>query len=209
MTGIYTLYNTVSNKVYIGGAEDITFAWSNEITTLLTKTHTNTHLQNSWNKYGPTVWQFSIFKTCMPRELEALKNATVDKFLNDKGKANVYNVPEKPAQVTVQSPRTVQHIKPSTINPSTRVGTTTRPNVVVDRETSVAKYFTVPFKYRKTLAAVQATQSVQPTQLQSAQLQTNTSRFRSCAKCSGPVYMKNKHYNKLCPTCYSKLVTKS
>ena len=95
---------------------------------------------------------------------------------------------------------------------SGRIDTST-PNPVTQPSIPVVK-FDVPFQYRKTAAALhnaltgrpaitaQVTNgvvtSVTVTSSRPAPAPTNS---RSCVTCGGPVYMKNKHYNKLCTTC--------
>lgn len=64
MTGIYKIQNKINNKVYIGQAIDIEDRWRNHLSSLRTNTHTNTHLQNSFNCYGENAFIFSVIEEC-------------------------------------------------------------------------------------------------------------------------------------------------
>lgn len=202
MIGIYTIFNTISKKALIGGSTDITNSWETEVNALLTKTHENPHLQNSWNKYGPTVWRFQVLKTCAPNEINSLVSQYINTYKTELGEKNVYNIPIK---VVPAAPK----IDPI-IEMTRRVGsgtTTGRVTAPAPRTHSSmpTNYFAVPFQYKKTVAALQSTQAA-PVQVSRPVNATvvSTARTRPCASCSGPVYMKNKHYNKLCTDCYSK-----
>lgn len=68
-TGVYKITNTISGDFYIGSAR-ISFhkRWSKHKWQLRTNKHPNKHMQNSWNKYGETAFNFSILEIC-PKEL--------------------------------------------------------------------------------------------------------------------------------------------
>lgn len=66
--GIYEIKNTINNKRYIGQSINIEKRWQNHKRELKTQKHYNSHLQNSWNKYGESAFVFSIIEKC-PKEL--------------------------------------------------------------------------------------------------------------------------------------------
>lgn len=69
--GIYKITNRVNNKVYIGKSIDIlNKRWPSHKNLLNNGTHGNTHLQNSWNKYGEENFDFSIIFECPSDELD-------------------------------------------------------------------------------------------------------------------------------------------
>ena len=63
-SGIYQIENLVSGKVYIGSAVDIDNRKSKHFHDLRNNKHVNTHLQNSFNKYGESCFDFSILHEC-------------------------------------------------------------------------------------------------------------------------------------------------
>lgn len=61
-SGIYWIKNTLNNKVYIGSACNLKRRQNEHFARLNKGTHTNRHLQNSWNKYGKDVFIFEILE---------------------------------------------------------------------------------------------------------------------------------------------------
>lgn len=71
ISGIYKITNCINNKVYIGKSVDIlNKRWPCHKVLLNNGTHTNKHLQNSWNKYGEKNFDFSIIFECSQDELD-------------------------------------------------------------------------------------------------------------------------------------------
>ena len=69
MTGIYKIINTQSGKFYIGSSYNILRRFSQHINDLKNNTHSNNHLQLSFNKYGIQSFSFSILEECDSRIL--------------------------------------------------------------------------------------------------------------------------------------------
>ncbi len=62
-SGIYKIENLINNKIYIGASSNIIKRIIKEhIGLLKNNKHDNPHLQNSWNKYLPVNWEFSVIE---------------------------------------------------------------------------------------------------------------------------------------------------
>jgi len=59
-SGIYCIENLINGKKYIGLAIDIEKRWKRHLSELTKNKHSNTHLQNSWDKYGCENFDFWI-----------------------------------------------------------------------------------------------------------------------------------------------------
>ena len=64
--GIYQIRNKTTNKIYIGQSIDIYRRWKAHLSCLRRNLHENTLLQNAWNKYGETDFEFTILRICEP-----------------------------------------------------------------------------------------------------------------------------------------------
>lgn len=62
--GVYSITNTVNNKIYIGSSVDIYGRWVNHELNLNKNTHHNSYLQRAWNKYGKENFKFEIIEKC-------------------------------------------------------------------------------------------------------------------------------------------------
>lgn len=67
--GIYMIKNCINGKVYIGKSFDIKRRWSNHRYELNKGVHVNNHLQNAWNKYGESCFDFIIVEECNEDDL--------------------------------------------------------------------------------------------------------------------------------------------
>lgn len=79
LTGIYSITCKTNNKIYIGSAagtkgskRKIGFyrRWYEHIDKLNNNKHANKHLQNAWNKYGQSDFEFNIIEFCAKEECE-------------------------------------------------------------------------------------------------------------------------------------------
>jgi len=61
-SGIYTITNRENGKVYIGSTVSFEVRWDNHRNELQRGTHSNPHLQSSWNKHGENAFEFSILE---------------------------------------------------------------------------------------------------------------------------------------------------
>lgn len=60
--GIYQIRNATNGKVYIGSSIDIRRRWRSHRSELNNGRHSNTYLQNSWNKFGERNFVFEILE---------------------------------------------------------------------------------------------------------------------------------------------------
>lgn len=61
-SGIYQILCTSTNKVYIGSAINLQRRYKEHWKQLKGNRHTNNYLQNAWNKYGETAFQFDVIE---------------------------------------------------------------------------------------------------------------------------------------------------
>lgn len=60
MSGIYKIENIINNKVYIGKSEQLGIRWESHLELLTKGKHHSSKLQNDWNRYGISSFNFSI-----------------------------------------------------------------------------------------------------------------------------------------------------
>lgn len=73
---IYEIVNTKNNKRYIGQThrKDVTLRWNEHKRKLRLNKHSNSRLQNAWNKYGEVKFVFNVIQQCSGAdELNALE----------------------------------------------------------------------------------------------------------------------------------------
>ena len=90
LSGIYKIINRVNGKYYVGSSQNLRTGyksrWSKHKCYLRNNRHPNSHLQRAWNKYGESVFDFTIVKITSPNELldEEQKYLTVAEGEQDK-----------------------------------------------------------------------------------------------------------------------------
>jgi group I intron endonuclease len=65
ISGVYGIKNTQNDKWYIGSSVDIRGRILTHIRRLRSYRH-NPELQNSWNKYNESDWEFHVLEKCEP-----------------------------------------------------------------------------------------------------------------------------------------------
>lgn len=73
MVGIYSIANTINNKIYIGQSVDVKCRLRNHKWALRHNKHGNNHLQKSFNKYGENYFVFEIICECEEEQLDELE----------------------------------------------------------------------------------------------------------------------------------------
>lgn len=67
--GIYQIKNILDNKIYIGQSTNIALRIKQHLSDLKHNRHSNSHLQNAWNKYGEKSFLFEIVEECSKEQL--------------------------------------------------------------------------------------------------------------------------------------------
>jgi group I intron endonuclease len=62
--GIYKITNQHNEKLYVGSSVSIQKRWNEHKRKLNDGKHDNPHLQQAWNKYGESCFQFEIIELC-------------------------------------------------------------------------------------------------------------------------------------------------
>lgn len=64
MIGIYQIKNQVNGKIYIGSSINLKQRFAKHLALLRHNKHSNSHLQNAWNKYGEQSFTITIVELC-------------------------------------------------------------------------------------------------------------------------------------------------
>ena len=80
MPGIYKIKNITTGKLYIGQAVDYEKRKASHINALKGNYHSNKYLQNSWNKYGESAFEFSLIIECDAEQLNELESEYIQRF---------------------------------------------------------------------------------------------------------------------------------
>lgn len=62
--GIYMIRNCVNSKVYVGRSVCVRKRWYQHRRQLRAGKHVNPHLQNAWNLYGESAFDFTLLESC-------------------------------------------------------------------------------------------------------------------------------------------------
>lgn len=71
--GIYCIKNLQNGKMYIGQNVNVENRLRVHKRGLINNIHTNSFIQNSWNKYGCNIFEFSLLQSCDKNELNFLE----------------------------------------------------------------------------------------------------------------------------------------
>lgn len=66
--GVYKITCKISNRIYIGSSCTLEKRIWEHITCLHSNTHSSTHLQRAWNKYGEENFVFEVLEECNPED---------------------------------------------------------------------------------------------------------------------------------------------
>lgn len=80
MPGIYEIYNTVSEKRYIGQSVHVRTRLLRHINLLRKNEHPNKHLQSSWNSYGEEYFVTSVLEYCNIENLDQKEDYHIAKY---------------------------------------------------------------------------------------------------------------------------------
>jgi len=90
-SGIYIIRNLHRGKVYIGSSINLHKRFYQHRYELNKNTHSNRHLQKSWNKYGADVFEFKVLVYCNIDDLLYYEQRAMDIYRNAKGWGMLYN----------------------------------------------------------------------------------------------------------------------
>lgn len=81
ISGIYCILNRANGKRYIGSSKSVHYRWKQQHKPdLKNNKHGNQHLQNAWNKYGESNFEFLILEECSIDVLEIKEEYWLDQF---------------------------------------------------------------------------------------------------------------------------------
>lgn len=106
ISGIYLIYNVISEKGYIGSSTNIRRRWINHKNKLKANKHNNLHLQNSYNIYG--LEKFSFYAIELLNKEELLNRE--DFYLSNIDKELFYNLNYK-VSLNLQDLETKEKLK--------------------------------------------------------------------------------------------------
>lgn len=91
--GIYGIKNKINNKIYVGKTmKSFGDRWDCHKACLRGGYHENNHLQNAWNKYGESNFDFIILKDCTGWDLEFVNQSEIDEISKHKQLGLSYNI---------------------------------------------------------------------------------------------------------------------
>lgn len=90
-SGIYTITNLESGRVYVGSAVNLKGRWVDHRKMLRGNRHRNPYLQAAWNKYGESVFKFQPILYCDKPFLIIWEQVAIDGHKSTCGWNNMYN----------------------------------------------------------------------------------------------------------------------
>ena len=87
-SGIYTITNLITGRVYIGSAVNIFKRWAAHKGLLNKNKHHCKHLQHVWNKYGFDNFEFNVIFECHKSQVAFYEQLWIDFY----GIENLYNI---------------------------------------------------------------------------------------------------------------------
>lgn len=91
ISGIYSIVNKLNHKQYIGHSKNITFRWYHHLNNLMESKHPNSKLQEDFNTYGLSAFDFSILELIEGKNNLILKEQEYLDKLNFDENYNIYN----------------------------------------------------------------------------------------------------------------------
>lgn len=81
ISGVYFIRNAQTQKVYVGSSVDIYRRWKSHIYDLNRNAHHSTHLQNAWNAYGESTFEFLLAESASnDKDLSAVEQKWIHIF---------------------------------------------------------------------------------------------------------------------------------
>jgi hypothetical protein len=79
-SGIYIIKNKIDNKIYVGSSLNLDYRKQKHFWMLKKNVHDNQHLQNSFNLYGESNFEFTIVEECEHEKLILRENFFIDYY---------------------------------------------------------------------------------------------------------------------------------
>lgn len=92
ISGIYQIKNSISCGVYFGRSIDVNDRMAHHRNELKRNVHRNKRLQNSWNKYGESAFEFSAIWQESPENLCELEGFILESLWGDKRLYNHHKI---------------------------------------------------------------------------------------------------------------------
>ena len=91
-SGIYLIRNVENGKKYVGSTGDtISKRWSCHKTLLRYNKHTNSYLQNAWNKYGEKSFEITVLEEC-PDDMLIIREQAWINYYDSMNRSKGYNL---------------------------------------------------------------------------------------------------------------------
>lgn len=103
VSGIYQIKNLCTGKVYIGSSRIVQRRWHDHRRNLRNGIHTNPRLQNAWNKYGESNFEFSIIESCPVEHLLFREQFYISELSPAYNIADVVGMPYTPKAGTLEA----------------------------------------------------------------------------------------------------------
>ena len=81
--GIYKIQNKTNGKFYVGSSDNVERRFSRHKLDLSKNRHDNQHLQNAWNKYGETSFDFALVRGCPKSDLLLEEQKDLDAWIGN------------------------------------------------------------------------------------------------------------------------------
>lgn len=78
--GIYAIVNRRNGNIYIGQSTDLLRRKKEHFNALKQKYHFNQHLQNAYNYYGVTWFEFVVIEKCFPWDMDEREQYYIDEL---------------------------------------------------------------------------------------------------------------------------------
>jgi group I intron endonuclease len=79
-SGVYEIVNLINGKRYVGSSGRIDSRIKEHFFDLRGNSHKNAPLQQDWNEYGETAFEFLVILTCHPKELIFKEQEQIDGY---------------------------------------------------------------------------------------------------------------------------------
>jgi len=104
--GIYGIRNTINGKWYIGQSIDIYGRWRAHKTNMKHGQYLNQWLDEDWDKFGASAFEFQILEECSPAMLTVRENAWIGYYHSRDRGAGYNKTPGTNSWATVKSLKT-------------------------------------------------------------------------------------------------------